>query len=223
MAISNGPALVTNNLQFCVDAADRLSYPGSGTTWTDISGGGKNLTLTNGPTYSSDNGGVIVFDGTNDYATNSSFTAHQTTTGTIMAWAYPTTTSGDNYVMSVGGTGVFGASRAITNYLGSWRAIGYGSTTEDTTIASIIVNTWQHVVYAWSGTTVNAYLNGTLYTTTLSGLVTPQGTSLDVGRPSWTTSAVFTGRIADAQFYNRTLSTAEVLQNYNSAKSRFGL
>ena len=67
MALGHGPTVVTNGLVLALDAADRNSYPGSGTAWTDISGRGNTGTLTNGPTYSSANGGSIVFDGTNDY------------------------------------------------------------------------------------------------------------------------------------------------------------
>lgn len=72
MAFANGPVIVKNGLIFNLDAADRNSYPGSGTTWSDISGNGNNGTLTNGPTFSSDNGGVIVLDGSNDYIANGS-------------------------------------------------------------------------------------------------------------------------------------------------------
>jgi len=68
MAISRGPKLVTNGLVFCVDAADKNSYIGSGTTWTDVSGNAYNGTLTNGPTFNGSNGGGIVFDGVDDYA-----------------------------------------------------------------------------------------------------------------------------------------------------------
>lgn len=63
-----GPNIVRNGLVLCLDAASLRSYPGSGTTWNDLSGNNNNGTLTNGPTFNSENGGSIVFDGTNDYA-----------------------------------------------------------------------------------------------------------------------------------------------------------
>ena len=67
--------IVTNGLVLSLDAADRNSYPGTGTTWRDMSGNGNNGTLTDGPTFNSNNGGSIVFDGTNDYvALTPSFT-----------------------------------------------------------------------------------------------------------------------------------------------------
>ena len=67
MSYQTGPRIVTNGLVFCVDAADTNSYPGSGTTWFDLSGNGNNGTLNNGPTFNSANRGSIVFDGTNDW------------------------------------------------------------------------------------------------------------------------------------------------------------
>ena len=59
-----GPKITTNGLVLCVDAADKNSYPGSGTAWNDIGGQGYTGTLTNGPTFNSSNNGSIVFDGT---------------------------------------------------------------------------------------------------------------------------------------------------------------
>ena len=67
MGLSHSPRIVTDGLVFCVDAGDKMSYPGAGTTWTDLSKNRNNGTLTNGPTFDSANGGSIVFDGTDDY------------------------------------------------------------------------------------------------------------------------------------------------------------
>ncbi len=59
--------IVTDGLVLALDAADRNSYPGSGTTWTDLSINKSNSTLTNSPIFNSSNGGSIVFDGVDDY------------------------------------------------------------------------------------------------------------------------------------------------------------
>jgi hypothetical protein len=61
------PGVVTTNLSMFLDAGNASSYPGSGTAWTDLSGNSRNGTLTNGPTYTSADGGSIVFDGTDDF------------------------------------------------------------------------------------------------------------------------------------------------------------
>ena len=66
MSLFHSPRIVTDGLVLCLDAGNTKSYPGSGTTWTDLSGRRNNGTLTNGPTFDSANGGSIVFDGTND-------------------------------------------------------------------------------------------------------------------------------------------------------------
>ena len=69
MAFFNSPNIILNGLVLALDAANPRSYPGSGTTWTDISGGNRNGTLINGVGYSSNYKGILLFDGTNDYIT----------------------------------------------------------------------------------------------------------------------------------------------------------
>lgn len=84
-----------NGLVLCLDAGNTKSYPGSGTTWTDLSGRGNTGTLTNGPTYSSANGGSIVFDGTNDYV-STNYTQTSVTGYTIDVWFKSTDTGTQN-------------------------------------------------------------------------------------------------------------------------------
>ena len=90
MSIFYNPRIVTDGLVLALDAGNTKSYPGSGTTWTDLSGRGNTGTLTNGPTYSSANGGSIVFDGTNDHVTmsgnNISGLSAETTDFSICIW-----------------------------------------------------------------------------------------------------------------------------------------
>lgn len=62
-----GPNIVTDGLVLYLDAANTKSYPGSGTTWNDLSGNGNNGTLINGYIFNSIGNGNLVFDGSNDY------------------------------------------------------------------------------------------------------------------------------------------------------------
>ena len=71
MSAYSGPEIANDGLVLALDAANPRSYPGSGTTWTDLSGNGNNGTLVNVPTYSNANGGSIVFDGVDDYVSGS--------------------------------------------------------------------------------------------------------------------------------------------------------
>jgi hypothetical protein len=68
MACNYQGKIVTNGLVLCLDAADKKSYPGTGTTWLDRSGNGNHVTLVNSPTHSSSNGGILTLNGTNQYA-----------------------------------------------------------------------------------------------------------------------------------------------------------
>jgi hypothetical protein len=218
-----GDNIVTDGLVAYLDGA-RYS---SGTTWVDMSGYGNNVTLTNGPTYTSTNGGALVFDGSNDYAVSGTFTQHQTTTITLSAWVYPTQISTNAYAISMGGD-PNGTARGIRIENGVWSAIGYGSGgTHDfnSTNAPGIVNAWQHVCAVWNGTSVTFYLNGQVTaSTTCSGLITPNGSAFYIGSLSWSAgSAVWTGRIANASIYTKALTPEEVKQNYNAQSYRFEL
>ena len=194
--------------------------------WYDLSGNGYNGTL-NGPTSNVSNKGNLLFDGSDDYVSITNFLGHQTNTGTIISWAYPSIiTSGDRYLVGAGGSLTVGATRAIRIYNGYWSTVSYGSSTEDyNSIAAATLNTWQHVAFVWNLTTVNFYLNGTLYSVTRSGMITPSSTTFSVGCPPWSPlgSNSWNGRIANVHLYNRALSTSEISQNYEATKTRFGL
>ena len=72
MAFIHSPKIVTSGLVLCLDAANKLSYPSTGTSWYDLTSTGYVGTLTNGPTFNGSNGGTIVFDGVDDYVSVSS-------------------------------------------------------------------------------------------------------------------------------------------------------
>lgn len=167
------------------------------------------------------NGGVFVLDGSGDYLINSSFNRHQQSTGTIMAWAYPTAISGDYYLIGVGGSATNGATRAIRINSNNWSCVTYNI--DYNVIVGATINTWQHVAFVWNGTTVVFYLNGTAYSSTLS-MTTPLGTILSIGAPPWAlTSSNWPGKIACARVYERALSTTEVQTIFNSTRKRFNV
>ena len=89
-----GPNIITDGLVLALDAANSRSYPGTGTTWSDLSGNGNSGTLTNGPTFNSGNGGSIVFDGVDDNISFSGNTFNYSpgTSGEVSLeiWVYPT-------------------------------------------------------------------------------------------------------------------------------------
>lgn len=117
MAIfKNNPPIVTNGLVLYLDAANRQSYPGSGTTWNDLSGKGNNGTLINGPTFSNDNGGSIVFDGVDDYGSLGNSLGNGFSQITVNAWVN-TTSLGNNIARDVisGCDGLSGGVPSVFN------------------------------------------------------------------------------------------------------------
>jgi hypothetical protein len=72
LSISYNPRIVTDNLVLALDAGNPKSYPGSGTTWYDLSGNGNNVTISGATYNSSEKLGCFDFDGTDDYAYSSS-------------------------------------------------------------------------------------------------------------------------------------------------------
>jgi hypothetical protein len=219
------PRIVTSGLVLALDAAERLSYPRTGTTWRDLSGNNNNGTLTNGPTFSVGNMGSIVFDGTNDYI--GSFPTQISGVGskTICAFIYPTTTSR---------AGICG----IRNDLDGWvftinrtspGNLTYFHTTGTTceVSAGITTNTWSYVCVTYSTTTATVilYRNGVQVgspITSVSSIVSSPFNGV-IGDEQSNYATPFKGNMSSVQIYNRSLTATEILQNYNATKSRFGL
>lgn len=226
MATLYGPQIVTDSLALCLDAGNTTSYPGSGTLFTDISGNGKDGTLTNGPTYSSSNYGAIVLDGTNDYiSTNLSVSSPSTTAvtydvvfknnssgtfkGFIGASSYQT--SGfflGFYINSLTNIYVF-YNNTGTDYTGGW------------TYNSSVIS---HGIFVFNGRSISGYRNGNLISTLTASIdAGTNSNGIQVGRSlqgGWGNSQcdVYSFRV-----YNKALSASEVLQNYNATRGRFGI
>ena len=223
-----GPNIVTSGLVLQLDAANTKSYPGSGITWTDLSGNNNNGTLTNGPTFSSANGGSIVFDGTNDIITSFPTQISGIESKTICAFVYPTTSSR----IGVCGTRpiALASGWALTLNRTNSGNLSYfhtaGSLIEVN--AGISTNQWYHVSATYSTTTATAtlYLNGNQIgppSSSFSAINSSAFNGVIGAEQQSSATEIFRGNIASVQIYNRALSASEVLQNYNSIKSRFNL
>jgi hypothetical protein len=238
MAIFYNPRIITENLVLCLDAGNPKSYPGSGTTWTDLSGRGNTGTLTNGPTYNSANGGSIVFDGVNDYALVTNPTTLQNQNFTISTWVNPGTQNTAiisiiDFEHVVGNGWVLQSEDATTNryYYFAW----YDGTQFQPTGAGgfgvgkgiqITTSVWQNIVYSKSGTSLLGYINGNqVYTGTASNSNVNylSNRNLQIGSGTGGGARFLTGRIPQASIYNRALSASEVSQNFNALRSRFSI
>lgn len=227
MGVSGGPDIIQNGLVLNLDASDRLSYPGSGTTWTDISGNGSVGTLYNGVGFNTANGGALTFDGTDDYVTVPSNTATNiSTTLTACVWVYYISGNGRIYQKDDWSSGTYTRCWEIGGYGGTFRmemwhqngsgTIGYGN--------PLTVNGWTNLVLSFDGTNIRMYQNTSLVTTVNfpGDIRTDINTPITIGG-RWSSGEWLNGRIGFANLYNRALSASEILQNYNATKSRFGL
>jgi len=220
MALFRGPKITTTGLVLALDAADKNSYPGSGTSWKDLSGNNNTGTLTNGPTFSAANMGNIVFDGTNDYIQCGNNTSIQLTIGTISAWM-KTTTNDSTYRAII--SKQYNYALFVRN--GYLVTFDWGNSLERSTSVNIIDGKWKNVVMTFTdntGTPSNNavfYINGTAVLTSTIKL-SSNSDNLLVGTNAVTQE--FNGNIGNVFVYNRSLSSTEVLQNYNATKSRFG-
>lgn len=224
VGVNYNSKIITNGLVLCVDAGNRRSYPGTGTVWTDLSGGGINGELMNGPTYSSANGGSIVFDGANDYVQCTGSIV--TSTATFLVWIYRNGSQGqfDGILYSRGTTATGLSFSNVTNQLSyTWNN---ASNTWSWQTGLIVPNLeWSLCAISVTSTFATAYLCQKSGITSAVNNVSHTSTTLDdikIGQDDFG-NRFFTGNIAVAQIYNRALSRNEIIQNFKALRGRFGV
>jgi len=234
MTISYGSSIITNNLGMLLDAANPRSYPGSGTAWNDISGNRNNGTLTNSPTYSANNNGYLIFNGTSQYvglpynATTLTFSA---TNFSLDCWIYLT-------AYSQGFSGYYSAA-LFSNYWLQWQISGTASsfsalfiyanvgTVNNAVSYSFALNTWYNLSMTYStGTgTWTMYVNGNaigsfvVATTWTEGNTNPYYIG---NNPQTGYNYYFPGYISNFKAYNNiTLSATQIGQNFTAYRGRY--
>jgi hypothetical protein len=227
------PVIVTSGLVLNLDAANPQSYAGTGTTWTDLSGNSNNGTLTNGPTFNSANGGSIVVDGIDDYiAVNNSASLDVGGAGnslTVCYWIYSLVASGyDAHVGKSPGSNT-GWIANLNWSLGvgglpqlRWWLNGTVTVTYNT--IKPYLNTWRFIAMSVNKSNNFGYIyeDGVLVASGGVGVVNlSNSAALWIGNDAFGSTA--NARFANVTFYNRALTSDEVLLNYNALRDRYGL
>lgn len=232
MSYNNGPKIVTDGLVLCLDANNVKSYPGSGTTWSDLGGSGLNGAMTN-ITYTYP---YFGYNGASSQVNISNNALLQPGNGdwTMETWVSPSNIAATQVIFgkfSAGGAAANSSYSVRHNVSGYINAeFGDGTSTVVTSTQYFPkLNTWAHLTYVWTVTGTKAlqtYINGS-FTGSISHTKTSvlnTNTSLYVGSYNGGEySQWFTGSIGLVKLYNRSLSGSEVLQNYNATKGRFSL
>lgn len=217
--------IVSNGLIMDLDAAKFDSYPKTGTRWYDITWTTSGGTLTNGPVFNSDNGGYFSFDGTNDLVNMGNLSFN---TVTLDLWVNIQTFTGNRAILSRGsqalGTGSTFAAWIVTatntvrnrffNFSGNSGFVG---------TANLSANTWYNLTWTYDNSNIRLYTNSSLTETSalVGPLVNASNTNLIIASDFYTQSAEM--KSSGFKMYNRALTQAEITQNYNAVKGRFGL
>jgi len=233
LAFKYSPSIITEGLVLYLDAANPYSYVSGSTSWNDISRGGNNGTLVNGPTFNTGSLGSIVFDGVDDYVDCGNPLSLQITGSlTLGIWMKASTSSAIGSLINKS-IEIFGNSNQKVYELGFLNGNMYFQLGNGTTVASlfysstpVVNNAWHYIICTWDGTTgtnsMKMYYDGSLVIQGDSTISTIQNVvfTLQIGNGR---RFPYTGNASITQIYNRALSAQEVLQNYNATKTRFGL
>jgi hypothetical protein len=214
------PGVVGGSILY-LDAGNTASYPGSGTTWYDLSGNGNNATLVNGVSFDGGNGGSLSFDGSNDYVSNT-----LSNPGSLPILF-------DFWINSNTSTpvGIFDSAPNQQYVLRNYDPgqVEWWSDNPQVDL-NITASTWTNITiqYSFSVSTLNRiityYKNGTLISTTTGTTPSNYGwSSLVFGNINGGSGGSYSGKISIIKIYNRALSASEVLQNFNADRGRFGI
>jgi len=247
MGINYSPKIVTDGLVLALDASNPKSYPGSGTTWFDLSGNGNNGTLTNGVGYDSANVGSLSFDGANDYVILQGNPNVDGVENLTICTIFNKNSSGSILSKRAGcpdGAGSPGNNRSIqltantdngltfTYPLGTGGSGPAGRNGTNVTVNNILSsNEWVFASVTFDSSNIILYTNGIeVYreTPTVS-TVLKSAQSLRIGS-SWSyctgvnaPEALFTGKISYIITYEKTLTAQEIQQNFNATRGRYGI
>ena len=231
----------TDGLVYYLDAAYKKSYPRSGTTWSDLAISGSSpasgSTLLNGPTFSTDGGGSISFDGSNDAA--SAHATHQplinASNSTLYSWVYiDGSHSGEFRPVVIHKSTGFSRWGLGWGNSGTKFYVSYFTSDNHARLHSsngFAVGSWYNVVTTKNAATVKIYVNavleGTATDQNTSDLTLTAGANTTIAYNNYPSDAsgqhYLKGKISNMLFYDKTLSAGEVLQNYNAQKQRFGV
>lgn len=224
------PSIVTSNLVLWYDPSNSVSYPGSGTSVTNLANTSLNGTMSN-ITYTSP---YFSYNGSSSQINVADNALLEPGTGdwTMEAWVYLSSSSGSKVVLGKFDPG--GGQQDVSYSIriqgaGIFAQIGNGANVVDTPLYTLPLNTWTHVTYVWKNVATNsleAYINGVSVGSVSHSFSSILNTPSNLYIGSYNGgeySQYMIGRIGITRLYSAALTSAQVLQNYNADKSKYGL
>lgn len=216
MAVAYNPLIITNGLIFCVDAANKRSYPGSGTSWFQLINSSNTGVLTNGTVFNS-SPPALSFDGTNDLV-DFSTSLGTLSNYTIMFWARR---DAENRMPIAGRTSAtfywYGDNSWYYTHSGGAGEFYYPKPT------SIPLGTWGHYCVVYNGSNVSVYRQGVLQGSQATTGTADWNQGIRVGFWSGGAGYAWQGLISNVMMYSIALNAAEVKQNFNALRGRYNL
>ena len=215
--------IVQQGLVLNLDAGNPYSYAGAGTTFYDVSATALSWTI-NDATYNSSDPKYFSYNGSSSWLQSSTSAAYDSQTITMECWCYPNSLSQNGFLFEKGQVNTQ-YSMFFENPYFVFRTMNISPAVDllFSPTSYLTVSAWNHIVCTYTSGTKTCYVNGVqvAQSTGLSGTLNTGGTNQYIGRHS--SGYFFNGRIAESRVYNIALSAAQVLQNYNATKGRFGL
>jgi len=219
MGLSHSPQISLNGLVLCLDAGNSKSYPGSGTTWTDLSGNGRNGTINGSPTFT--NGYFSITGDTTYVSIPNSGLVPRTNDFTYSCWVYLNSVDGLDTIFENGSW----TDTLLFRYESTQFTVYAEGALRGTIIWTATTGVWVNIVLIRLSNTVSCFINNTSVGTpfTMSTDIDLANPNLWLMRSQHATGQFTNGRISVFSIYNRALTASEISQNYNALRSRYGL
>ena len=226
MGVSYNSSIVTNGLVLCLDAGNPRSYPGTGSTWYDVSGNKTPSSLLNSPAYTATGGGYFTFDGIDDYGT-----VENTTLGngniawTCSAWVKTTTTVNDlghgSVLSNTSGGPVYSMMGVNAGKIVYW-TYQNSAWAQKLGVATVNNNVWHMLTWVnYTNYTMDMYVDGVI-DSNVANSTSGNNNPINMLGGSW--AARFSGLISQiTMYYNVALTASQVAQNFNVTRGRYGV
>jgi hypothetical protein len=230
MGLSHSPFITTDGLVLCLDAANPRSYPGSGSTWYDLSGNNTNGVLQNSPTFNTDSRDFTFnFDGSNQYLSVNNVPSIMTSDFSCEILAKLNTSTGTQYFFGNWGylTGGFYFARPGWSlnafYFAIYDTDSYAATNSGN-LGGFELDKYYHLVVTRSGTSMTMYKDGKYFTSfSTPSIYKINRTYIHLHRAGDGATYSYGSTKLFRMYINKALSANEVQRNYLATKSRFGL